>query len=104
MKQSADPAVGSSAGEARRPSNCFVRLLPAPLPPPNKTNVVLFCVVQKQRFVIVLPLSQPMFFSFVQFSVLYSLETTAECSVPGPPGPKPCPPPFVHKNAPCLGL
>ena len=72
---------GRAPGKPVGPSDCFVRLLPPPPPSsysPNKADVVLFCVVQKQRFVLPFPppRRQPMFFSFVQFSVLYSLETT----------------------------
>ena len=97
---------GRAPGKPVGPSNCFVRLLPPPPPPsysPNKTNVVLFCPPPFPPPHGRPPKKQPMFFSFVQFSVLYSLETTqitpkfTTClpltPPPNPPPLAPCPTP-----------
>ena len=83
---SADRAVGVERRGSPSAPPTALYVYSRPPPPqllPNKTNVVLFCVVQKQRLSSPFPPSpwtpprrQPMFFSFVQFSVLYSVETT----------------------------
>ena len=98
---------GRAPGKPVGPSNCFVRLLPPPPPPsysPNKTNVVLFCPPPFPPPHGRPPKKQPMFFSFVQFSVLYSLETTQitpkfTTCLPLTPPPNPPPRSLPHPPA-----